>query len=309
MRQIDPAFTGQPTDSKAHKAVDPAPTRWQYRMERLWLTPMFRAMIRTGIPSFGFVFLFTWYINDPVRIAAMIDWYEGAVSAVQDRPEFMVSLLRIEGASEDLQDDIQEALPIDLPLSQFRLDMGELRSLLVDLDPVLDAEVRVKSGGVLLLRVTERTPAVAWSYDDGIEILDATGQRVATLSDIESAGGLPLIAGEGAEKNVPEALTLIAAASPINDRLIGLARIGNRRWDVVLTGDQRIALPEDAPAAALDRALAMNAAKDVLARDVRVVDLRLPGRPILRLSQPARAELKRLQDLERLSLVNTEGTQ
>lgn len=294
---------------KKKPAIDPAPSRLRYRMERLWLTPLFRAMIRTGIPSFGFVILFTWYINDEARISAMVDWYHGTVSAVQDRPEFMVSLLRIEGASAELQDDIQEALPIDLPLSQFKLDMDGLRAELIGLDPVLDAEVRIKAGGVLLLKVTERTPAVAWQTDGGIEVLDATGHRVATLHNIETAGALPLIAGPGAQKVVPEALTLIAAAAPITDRLIGLNRIGNRRWDVILTDDQVISLPEAAPVAALDRALAMHAAKDVLSRDVRVVDLRIADRPVLRLSPEARRELKGLQDLERLSLDHSEGNQ
>lgn len=289
--------------------ADPAPSRWRYRMERLWLTPLFKAMVRTGIPSFGFVFLFTWYINDAERITALADWYEGTVSAVQDRPEFMISLLRIEGASADLQHDIEEVLPIDLPLSQFKLDIDALREKLLSLDPVLDADVRVKAGGVLLLKVTERTPAVAWQMGGGIEVLDATGHRVATLDDIETAGALPLIAGEGAEKVVPEALTLIAAAAPITDRLVGLTRVGNRRWDVILTNGQSIALPETAPVAALDRALAMHSAKDVLARDVRVVDLRISDRPVLRLTPEARTELKGLQDLERISLDHSEGDQ
>ncbi|WP_179380554.1 cell division protein FtsQ/DivIB [Jannaschia marina] len=300
----------RPVSPRASRPViDPAPSKWRYRLERLWLTPLFRALVRTGIPSFGFVIAFTWYIHDEARLTAIIDTWEDAVSAVQDRPEFMVSLLRIEGASAELQDDIQEALPIDLPLSQFKLDMDALREKLVSLDPVLDAEVRVKAGGVLLLKVTERTPAVAWQTEEGIEVLDAGGHRVATLHNIATAGALPLIAGAGAETAVPEALTLVAAARPIDDRFIGLARIGNRRWDVVLTNGQSIALPEEAPVAALDRALAMHAAHDVLDRDVKVVDLRIPERPVLRLTPEARSELKGLQELQRLSLDHSEGTQ
>ncbi|WGH79028.1 cell division protein FtsQ/DivIB [Jannaschia ovalis] len=280
---------------------DPAPSKWRYRAQRLWLTPLFRALIRTGIPSFGFVILFTWYINDPARIRAIVDTWEETVRAVQDRPEFMVSLLRIEGASDELQADILEALPVDLPLSQFQLDMDGLRAMLVDLDPVLDAEVRVKAGGVLLLKVTEREPAVVWRHAEGIDVLDAEGHRVATLDDLAAAGALPIIAGEGASAHVPQALRLVRAADPVTDRLVGLTRVGDRRWDVVLTRGQRIALPETAPAAALDRALAMHAAKDVLNRDISVVDLRIPDRPILRLTGPARDELRRLQELERLS--------
>ena len=292
MRQVNPP---------PREPADPAPSKWRYRWERLWLTPVFRSFVRTGIPSLAFVALFTWYINDDARIAAILDGWSGFVEQVQTRPEFMVSELRVEGASEDLRSDIEEALPIDLPLSQFQLDIENLRALLLELDPVKDAEVRIRAGGVLLLKVTERDPAVAWRRPRGVELLDTTGHRVATLDDISEAGPLPLIAGEGADREVPEALALIAAAAPIADRLVGLTRVGNRRWDVILTGDQRIALPEEAPAAALDRALAMHAARDVLNRDVKVVDLRLPRRPVLRLSEPARAELRRMRDLERLS--------
>ncbi|WP_259915068.1 cell division protein FtsQ/DivIB [Jannaschia sp. M317] len=281
--------------------ADPAPSKWDYRLQRLWLTPLFRALVRTGIPSFSFVFLFTWYINDPARIATIVDTWDSAVRAVQDRPEFMVSLLRIEGASGQLQEDIQEVLPVDLPLSQFALDIDALRQKLEQLDPVERAEVRIKPGGVLLLKVTERTPAVAWLHEGSVTVLDPTGHHVARLDDIQRAGALPLISGEGADAAVGEALALYEAALPVADRIVGLTRMGNRRWDVILTDGQRILLPETAPAAALDRALALHAAKDVLSRDVRVVDLRLADRPTLRLSQPARSELKRLQDLERLS--------
>ncbi|MGB3408015.1 MAG: cell division protein FtsQ/DivIB [Jannaschia sp.] len=282
-------------------AVDPAPSKWHYRLQRLWLTPLFRALVRTGIPSFGFVFLFTWYINDAERLTAIVDRWDRTVRSVQDRPEFMVTLIRIEGASEQLRQDIQEVVPVDLPLSQFVLDIDALRTKLEELDPVENAEVRIKSGGVLLLKVTERTPAIAWVTADGVTVLDATGHHVARLDDLSTVGALPVMAGEGANLHVAEALRLFEAAQPVADRMVGLTRVGNRRWDVNLTGGQRILLPEATPAAALDRALALHSAKDILARDVTVVDLRLGNRPTLRLSQDARLELKRLQDLERLS--------
>lgn len=308
MRPLNPSPAATKTRNPGRPArqSDPAPSKWRYRMERLWLTPLFRGSVRIGIPTFGAVALCVWYVSDAGRIEAAVDTWQGWVRAVQDRPEFTVGLLRIEGASEQLQADITEVLPVDLPLSQFQLDIEELRSLLLSLDPVLEAEVRVKSGGVLLLKVTERTPAIAWMRGDEVEVLDATGHRVATLPDVTAAGALPLIAGEGAERAVPEALTLIAAAAPITDRLVGLTRIGNRRWDVVLTRGQRIALPEVAPAAALDRALAMQSARDVLDRDVEIVDLRLPDRPVLRLAPDAREALRRMQDAERLTFTKSE---
>jgi cell division protein FtsQ len=278
---------------------DPAPSKWRYRLERLWLTPGFRWAVRRGLPGAVLLAGAAVYLGDAARQQAIVDRWEATVRAVQDRPEFMVSLMRIEGASEQLQEDIQEAIAIDLPLSQFVLDLDALRAALEELDPVARAEVMIRSGGVLLLRVEEREPALAWQSEGRITALDARGYHVAQLADLSAAGALPLIAGEGADEATAEALALIETAAPVADRLVGLARVGARRWDVVLTDGQRILLPEHAPAAALDRALAMHAAHDLLARDVRVVDLRLRDRPTLRLTDVARDQLSQLQKTER----------
>lgn len=289
---------------KVGRRADPAPSRWRWRMERLWLTPSFRAFIRVGLPVAAVTVVGAVWLGDADRRTAIVDRWETAVRAVQDRPEFTVRLLRIEGASEQLQADIQETVAVDLPLSQFQLDIAGMREQLLSLDPVLDAEVRIVAGGTLLMRVTERAPAVVWQNEGTTEILDATGHRIAAVGDLSGAGGLPLIAGMGAELEVPEALALIAAAEPITDRLVGLARVGNRRWDVVLTRGQRIALPETAPIVALDRALAMQAARDVLARDVMLVDLRIPDRPVLRLAPSSLSSLKAAQERERAMLAD-----
>ncbi len=287
--------------------ADPAPSRWRWRLERLWLTPWVRASLRYGVPALALGALVGVWLGDADRRVAIADGWREMVRAVQDRPEFTVTMLRVEGASAQLQADIQEALAVDLPLSQFQLDPAAMREQLLTLDPVADAEVRVTGGGTLLLRVTERLPAVVWQGADGILALDATGHRIATLDGLDAAGALPLLAGEGADAAVPEALALIAAAAPVADRLIGLARVGERRWDVVLTRGQRIALPEAGPAVALDRVLAMHAARDILGRDVSLVDMRLPERPTLRLTPDARAALVRSRTLERAALVGTDA--
>jgi cell division protein FtsQ len=75
----------------------------------------------------------------------------------------------------------------------------------------------------------------------------------------------------------------------------GLVRIGERRWDLVLDRDQVVKLPEVDPAAALARVMAMHASDDLLARDVTVVDMRDPRRPMLRLTEHALSELERLK--------------
>ena len=114
----------------------------------------------------------------------------------------------------------------------------------------------------------------------------------------EAGAQLPLIAGDGADFAVPEALVLFSAARPLGDRLLGIQRMGERRWDLVLDRSQRILLPEQEPVSALERVIALSTAQDLLARDLTVVDMRNAARPTIRLAANAVAELRRIKGLE-----------
>jgi cell division protein FtsQ len=106
---------------------------------------------------------------------------------------------------------------------------------------------------------------------------------------------LPLIAGDGAEDHVPEALALLAETRPVAERVRALVRRGERRWDLVLDRGQVVKLPETDPVLALRRVMALDASEGVFARDLEVVDLRDPARPMLRLTGHAISELERLE--------------
>ena len=71
--------------------------------------------------------------------------------------------------------------------------------------------------------------------------------------------------------------------------------MGERRWDLVLDRGQVVQLPEADPVGALRRVMALDAAEQLFARDLSVVDMRDPTRPMLRLTEHAIAELERLE--------------
>jgi len=218
---------------------------------------------------------------------------------VEERPEFMVHMMAVENASSAVSADVREVLSLDFPISSFDLNLDGLRGRVEELDAVASAAVQVRGGGVLTVTVTERVPVAVWRSDDGVQLIDPTGQRVVGLASRVERPELPLVVGKGADAAVAEALALFAASAPLKERLRGFLRVGERRWDVVLDGDQRILLPVTDPVAALERVMAMDAAMDVLARDVAVVDLRLGHRPTLRMRANAVEELRRIRAVER----------
>lgn len=276
---------------------DPAPSRWAYRMQRLWLTPVFRVVFRLGLPLavIGAVAGLVFY--DAGRRDALMQSAADLRSQFEARPEFRVSYLSIDGASPDLADAVRSKLALKLPRSSFDLDLDALRLAAQELDAVASAELRVRTGGVLQVVLTEREPAMIWRRGDRLELLDALGHRVAGLAARADRADLPLVLGEGANTAAPEALALLDAAGPLMPRLRGLVRMGERRWDIVLDRDQRILLPAANPVAALERLLALDQAKDLLARDILSIDLRSEQRPALRLAPFALNEARRAAGL------------
>ncbi len=88
--------------------------------------------------------------------AAVQDMYRSVI----ERPEFMVKVIAIHGASPALDMDIREVMPVELPVSQFDLDLQEIYGAITELDPVAEARIHVKQGGTLKIDVVERVQPV-----------------------------------------------------------------------------------------------------------------------------------------------------
>lgn len=277
---------------------DPAPSKWAYRKQRWLLTPYVRTFLVKGLPTLAVLgAIALWFSYAPNRQALV-----GRLTLLREefeaRPEFRVSLARVEGASDDLAEAVRAKLALPLPMSSFDIDLDAARARIEALDAVQKADLRVRSGGILQVVITERVPVAVWRTEDGLTLVDENGHRVAGLLSRADRADLPLIAGEGADVATPEALQLIAAAGPLTPRLRGLVRVGDRRWDLVLDRDQRVLLPETNPVQALERLLALDQAQDLMNRDILTVDLRSNHRPTLRLTPNALADIRRAQGLD-----------
>ncbi|WP_045386831.1 cell division protein FtsQ/DivIB [Falsirhodobacter sp. alg1] len=275
---------------------DPAPSRFAYRVQRMMLTPVYRRLVRTGLPLVLSVGVVALYLSSETRRAEIAAAYESVLDTFQDRPEFMVSVMHIDGASPQLAETIRRMLDLDKPQSSFDLDMPALREQIMTLNAVQDVSLRVSPGGVLDVNVVERVPVVVWRSAANVELLDKDGHRVMLVAERNDRADLPLVTGTGADRDIPELLALLSAAEPIMPRVRGFVRMGERRWDIVLDRGQRIMLPVTAPVPALERILALDKAEDLLARDITTIDFRLKDRPILRLAPNALAERRRARD-------------
>jgi len=274
----------------AASRADPAPSRWAWRLQRMMLTPGIRLTLRAGLPFCITLLAGTWYLSDEGRRGAIEQAVAETRASIETRPEFMVNLMAIDGVKDELATYIRDILPIDFPISSFDLDLDVMRATVSAVPAVKTAAIRIRPGGVLQIDVEQREAVALWRTDEGLALLDENGFYVAAATSRYARPDLPLIAGEGADRHVGEALELMQAAAPMGDRLRGLVRMGDRRWDVVLDREQRILLPEFEPQRALERVIALEAAQDILTRDVARIDMRLTRRPTVQMTPEAAEE-------------------
>lgn len=274
---------------------DPSPSRMRYRFERLWLKKSVRQVVQFWLPvGLGAWVVFATLGNATVQ-TTMDSGLTGLRDTVAERPQLQVTMLSMPEASVDLQAQIFAVAGISLPSSALDIDVEQIKAAVEKLDSVETATVMMHSDGLLEIHTVERVPTIVWRDGDTLRLIDTDGNRVAVLARRSARGDLPLIVGVGAENNVPEIMSLLAVIGPVEDRLRGFVRVGERRWDVVLDRGQTIMLPEAGAVTALRRVMALHQTEDMLARDIIIVDMRNGARPVLRLTDEAISELRRLR--------------
>ncbi|WP_278921033.1 cell division protein FtsQ/DivIB [Pseudophaeobacter profundi] len=295
MRTLKDRITGNARNT--HSQADPAPSRLKYRLQRWMLTPGIRFGLKFGVPFCLTLAAGGAFLADAARREMVSDTLASFRAAIEERPEFMVNVMAVDGAGPSVAQDVREVLPFDFPISSFDLDLAQIRAEIETLAPIKAANVRIRPGGILQIDVEERTPALIWRSHEGLALLDESGAHVAELGRRAMHPDLPLIAGRSADVVAVEALELIETARPLGGRLRGLVRIGERRWDMVLDRGQRILLPQEHPVQALERVIVVSEVQDLLERDVAVVDMRIAARPTVRMTDHAVENWWRIREL------------
>ncbi len=195
----------------------------------------------------------------------------------------------VEGRDHTRATEILAALDLPQGSPLLALDPAAARERLESLPWVKEAAVERRFPDRVHLRLKERTPIALWDQGDGRFLLvDADGVPVS--DDVRGYAALPVISGAGAPRAAADLFTMLAGEPALAGRVRAAVRVGERRWNLwfgaVGADGLEVRLPETDPAKALDRLARLDESDGLLERDLRVVDLRLPDRLVVRLNDP-----------------------
>ena len=194
---------------------------------------------------------------------------------------FRVEDILVVGRLETPRKELLEAVRLSTGAPILAFDIEAARQRVEQLPWIRSARVERMLPDTILMNVEERQPLVLWQHQGQFALIDHEGE-VILRDGLERFSNLVVVVGEEAPVhaaalmetlgNEPELLQLVEAA----------VWVGGRRWNIRLAGDIDVRLPEKNAKGAWTRLAEYERAHSVLARDVQVLDLRLPDRLIVR---------------------------
>ncbi len=172
------------------------------------------------------------------------------------------------------------------------LDAEGVRATLMDDARVAQASVRKFYPDRLEIVIEERVGFARWQRIGKTHLIARDG----TVLESDIGGGavdLPLVVGLGAEKRAGALLDLIARFPAVQEVMRAGILVAERRWNLRLKNGIDVRLPEEDPALALERLVQLERSTQILTRDVTVIDLRVPDRVAVGLTDETAAALKK----------------
>jgi cell division protein FtsQ len=260
-----------------------APLRWRLRLDRP--APRKLEIALTVIVLLGAALLGAERGGQldavSVKYGGLGDWAARALG-------LGVEVVTVSGATHMSEPRLLAIAGIDSRKSLPFFDVAEARARL-EADPLVkQASVRKLYPNQIVIDMIERTPYAVWQKDGDVRAIAADGAPIDEVSDGRYAD-LPFVVGEGANGRVREFVSLLEAMGELKPRVEAGVLVDQRRWNLRLKSGVDVKLPEADPEAAVAELLGFQRQSRILEKDVLALDLRVPGRVFVRLSEEAAA--------------------
>jgi cell division protein FtsQ len=207
-------------------------------------------------------------------------------NALANSAGFRITSVAINGRKQLTQDEVLAFGGVNGRSSLLFLDADAVRGKLKANPWIADATVLKFYPGQLQIDIVERSAFALWQQngrlsviaDDGAVLQPYVSRRFITL---------PLVVGKGAETRARDFLALLDRYPQVRVATKAVTFVGERRWNLRLKDGLDIRLPENDVGNALAALSALDKEDRLFSRDIVAVDMRLPDRLTVQLSDDA----------------------
>jgi len=207
-------------------------------------------------------------------------------NALANSAGFRITAVDINGRRQLSQDEVLATGGVNGRSSLLFLDAAAVREKLKANPWIADATVLKFYPGQLQIDIVERTAFALWQQggrlsvisDDGVVLEPYVSRRFVAL---------PLVVGKGADVRARDFLVLLDRYPQVRVVTKAAILVGERRWNLRLKDGLDIRLPENDVGNALATLSKLDKDEKLFSRDIVAVDMRLPDRLTVQLSDDA----------------------
>jgi cell division protein FtsQ len=199
---------------------------------------------------------------------------------------FRITAVAINGRKQLTQDEVLAIGGVNGRSSLLFLDAEAVRGKLKGNPWIAEATVLKLYPGQLQIDLVERTAFALWQQDGRLSVISDDG---AVLEPYMSRRfiTLPLVVGKGADTRARDFLALLSRYPQVHALTKAAIFVGERRWNLRLKDGLDIRLPENDVGNALAALSALDKEDRLFSRDIVAIDMRLPDRLAVQLSDDA----------------------
>jgi cell division protein FtsQ len=209
-----------------------------------------------------------------------------ARNAIANSAGFRITTVAINGRKQLSQDEVLGVGGVNGRSSLLFLDAATVREKLKANPWIADATVLKFYPGQLQIDIVERSAFALWQRDGRLSVISDDG---AVLEPYVSRRflTLPLVVGKGAETRARDFFALLARYPQVRAATKAAIFVGERRWNLRLKDGLDVRLPENDVGNALAALSKLDKDDRLFSRDIVAIDMRLPDRLTVQLSEDA----------------------
>jgi len=197
--------------------------------------------------------------------------------------------IQVRGRAHTPTDTLLTTMGLELGTPILGIDLVKLHQDISNIGWVETAIVERRLPATIHITIRERIPIALLQTSDAHRLIDHTG-TIINDADPREFTHLRVVTGNDAAIHAERILAVLKTEPELFSEVWAVSFRAKRRWDVHLKNGMEIRLPEIDPVSAWARLAVIDRKKEIISRDLAVIDLRIPQQLIVEPNIPVRGK-------------------
>jgi cell division protein FtsQ len=201
-----------------------------------------------------------------------------------------ISNIQVNGAQATDPILLAQAIGVEKGEPSLGFSPAAVQQRVEQLGAVQTATVERELPGTLVVNITERSAFAIWQTGGNgaptkFELIDKAGNVIADQDAAAAKRREPwllLLVGADAPQNAQSLMAELQAAPTVLSHVAAAERVDGLRWNFILKNETVVKLPETGEQDAVKQLASLQSGMQLLDRPVELIDLRQPGRLVVR---------------------------